>query len=137
LYAPHLGGLGSSPLHCGRAIARAVSCLLPTLAAWVRAQLRSCGICSGLSSTGQVFAEYFDFPCQFSFHRLLRPHPHRPASGRRTKWTQSHPTPQKIKELLYFRLYYRLLRGHSPLSAASSVQRACAKHSLITVCIAT
>jgi hypothetical protein len=23
---------------------------------------------------GQVFSEYFDFPCQFSFHRLLRIH---------------------------------------------------------------
>jgi hypothetical protein len=23
---------------------------------------------------GQVFSEYFDFPCQFSFHRLLNDH---------------------------------------------------------------
>jgi hypothetical protein len=23
---------------------------------------------------GQVFSEYFDFPCQFSFHRLLHTH---------------------------------------------------------------
>jgi hypothetical protein len=23
---------------------------------------------------GQVFSEYFDFPCQFSFHRLLHAH---------------------------------------------------------------
>jgi hypothetical protein len=30
------------------------------------------------------------FPCQFSFHRLLRYN--RPNSVRRTKWTQSHPS---------------------------------------------
>jgi hypothetical protein len=29
----------------GRAIAEAVSCRLPTTAAWVEAQVRSCGIC--------------------------------------------------------------------------------------------
>jgi hypothetical protein len=23
---------------------------------------------------GQVFSEYFDFPCKFSFHQLLRTH---------------------------------------------------------------
>jgi hypothetical protein len=49
----------------------------------------------------KVFSEYFGFPCQFSFHRLLQTHHlssggwyNRPNSGRRTKWTQSHPTPQ-------------------------------------------
>jgi hypothetical protein len=56
---------------------------------------------------GQVFSEYFGFPCQFSFHRLLHIHHHsspiirggynRPISGRRAKWTQSHPTPRKKK----------------------------------------
>jgi hypothetical protein len=25
---------------------------------------------------GQVFPEYFGFPCQFSFHQLLHNHPH-------------------------------------------------------------
>jgi hypothetical protein len=25
---------------------------------------------------GQVFSEYFGFPCQFSFHRLLHAHHH-------------------------------------------------------------
>jgi hypothetical protein len=25
---------------------------------------------------GQVFSEYFGFPCQISFHQLLRNHPH-------------------------------------------------------------
>jgi hypothetical protein len=47
---------------------------------------------------GQVFSEYFDFPYQFSFHRLLHLSSiiwgwyNRPVSGRRIKWTQSHPT---------------------------------------------
>jgi hypothetical protein len=45
---------------------------------------------------GQVFSEYFGFPCQFSFHRLLHTHHHLSTwAGRRTKWTQSHPTPRK------------------------------------------
>jgi hypothetical protein len=42
----------------GRAIAQAVSRWLPTAAALVRARVRSCGICGG-----QVFSEYFGFPC--------------------------------------------------------------------------
>jgi hypothetical protein len=49
---------------------------------------------------GQIFSEYFGFPCQFSFHRLLHTH-HHISSGAGiigqivadvTKWTQSHPT---------------------------------------------
>jgi hypothetical protein len=30
---------------------------------------------------GQVFSEYFVFPCQFSFHRLLHIHHHHLSSG--------------------------------------------------------
>jgi hypothetical protein len=52
---------------------------------------------------GQVFSEYFDFLCQSSIHRLLYIHHlviwgwySMPISGRRTKWTQSHPTPRNI-----------------------------------------
>jgi hypothetical protein len=30
---------------------------------------------------GQVFSEYFGFPCQFSFHRLLHIHHHHQSSG--------------------------------------------------------
>jgi hypothetical protein len=63
----------------GRAIAQAVSRRLPTAAAWVRAQFRSCGICGGQSGTGVGFSEYFGFLCQFSFHRLL--HTHHLSSG--------------------------------------------------------
>jgi hypothetical protein len=51
---------------------------------------------------GQGFSDYFGFPCQFSFYRLL--HTHHLSSGAGTigqlladvcsKWTQSHPTPR-------------------------------------------
>jgi hypothetical protein len=50
---------------------------------------------------GQVFSEYFGFPCQFSFHRLLHNHPHL-SSGAGTigqKWPQYKelsPTPLAI-----------------------------------------
>jgi hypothetical protein len=52
-------------------IAQAVNRRLPTAAARVRAQVRSRGICGGQMTLGQVFSEYFGFPCQFSFHRLF------------------------------------------------------------------
>jgi hypothetical protein len=51
---------------------------------------------------GHVFSEYVGFPCKFSFYPTT-PHSsssiiqgcyNRPISGRRTKWTQSHPTPR-------------------------------------------
>jgi hypothetical protein len=44
---------------------------------------------------GQVFSEYFGFPCQSSFHKLLHNHPHL-SSGAGTigqKWP--HPTSNK------------------------------------------
>jgi hypothetical protein len=56
----------------GRDIAQVVSRRLSATAARVRSQVRSCGIYGGQSGSGQVFSEYFSFPCQFSFHRLLR-----------------------------------------------------------------
>jgi hypothetical protein len=42
---------------------------------------------------GQVFSEYFCFPCQCSLHQILNPHNHPgqilyARSGRRAKWTQ-------------------------------------------------
>jgi hypothetical protein len=57
----------------GRAIAQAVSRWLPTAAVQ--------GSSPGLDmwdfvvdkvALGQVFSEYFGFPCQFSFHQLLQ-----------------------------------------------------------------
>jgi hypothetical protein len=52
---------------------------------------------------GQVFSDYFGFPCQSSFHQFLHNHHHlssgrgwynRPVSGRRTQ----SPTPQIKKK---------------------------------------
>jgi hypothetical protein len=41
-----------------------------------RFEPRSGGICVGQVALGQVFSEYFSFPCQFSSHQLLHTHHH-------------------------------------------------------------
>jgi hypothetical protein len=57
-------------------IAEAVSRWLPTAAARVQSRVWSSGICGGQSGAGgQVFYEYFGFPCH-SFHQILHPHNH-------------------------------------------------------------
>jgi hypothetical protein len=62
----------------GRAIAEVVSPWLPTVAARVSAQVWQVGFAVDKVASGQVFAEYFGFPCQnCSFHQLLHPHNHR------------------------------------------------------------
>jgi hypothetical protein len=74
-----------------------------------RLELRSghVGLVVDKVALGQVFSEYIGFPCQFSFHRLLHIHHHHlssgDGSGRRTKWTQSYPTPlqETLKKLSY------------------------------------
>jgi hypothetical protein len=60
----------------GRAIAQAVIRRLPIAAARVPTQVRSsCAFVVDKVTLGQVFFfEYFSFPCQFSFHRLLHTH---------------------------------------------------------------
>jgi hypothetical protein len=60
-------------------IVTAYSRWLPTAVARVRAQVRSCGVCGGQSGTWACFLEYFGFPCQLLFHRLL--HIHHLSSG--------------------------------------------------------
>jgi hypothetical protein len=83
----------------GRATAQAVSRRLPTAAARVRAQVKSCGTCGGQSGTRAGFLLALRFPLPI-FIPSTAPHSssitrgwyNRPVSGRRTKWTQSHPT---------------------------------------------
>jgi hypothetical protein len=86
--------------HVGRAIAQAVSLRLPNAVARVRAQVRSCGVCGGQSGTGAGFLRVLRFPLPIPIpptapHSLsiFRGWYHRPDSGRRTKWIQSHPAP--------------------------------------------
>jgi hypothetical protein len=44
---------------------------------------------------GQVFSEYFGFPCQYSFHQLLHNHHHLSSEAGSTKWTECHPIIKK------------------------------------------
>jgi hypothetical protein len=60
----------------GRAIAQAVSRWLPTAAARVRDLSDHVGFVVDKVALGQVFSEYFSFPCQSSFHQILHPHNH-------------------------------------------------------------
>jgi hypothetical protein len=93
----------------GRAIAQAVSHRLPTTAARVRAQIRSCCIWRW----GKFSQENFGFPCQFSFHRLLHTR-HHLSSGAGTRGqtaadvpsglslTPPHETKKKWRNFLQF-----------------------------------
>jgi hypothetical protein len=56
----------------GRAIAQAVSRWFPTAAA----RSGHVGFVVDEVALGQVFSKYFGFPCQSSFHQILRPHDH-------------------------------------------------------------
>jgi hypothetical protein len=56
---------------------------------------------------GQVFSEYFGFPCQSSFHQLLHNHPHLSSEAGTIgqKWPQYKglsPTLLAIREKKYF-----------------------------------
>jgi hypothetical protein len=64
----------------GRVPAEAVSRWLPTAAALVRAQVRSCGICGGQSGTGIDFLRVLRLPLPLIPPAL----PHSSSSGART-----------------------------------------------------
>jgi hypothetical protein len=92
--------IGKIIICVGRAIAQAVSRWLPIAAAWVRAQIRSCGIYGGESGTGIGFLRIHRFPLPIfipptaphSSSSIIRGWYNRVNSGRRTKWTQFHTT---------------------------------------------
>jgi hypothetical protein len=88
----------------GRAIAQAVSRLLHTATARVRAHVRSCGVFGGQSGTGEGFLLVFRFPLPILIP-LTAPHSkyairgwcNRPVSGRRTKWVSLAPSQETKK----------------------------------------
>jgi hypothetical protein len=59
----------------GLAVAQAVSRWLPTAAA-LFASGQHVGFVVDKTALGQVFSEYFCFPCQSSFHQFLHHHNH-------------------------------------------------------------
>jgi hypothetical protein len=86
----------------GHAISQAVSHWLPTAVARVRAQVSSCGIFGGQSGTGADFLRVLRFslppfipPSAPHSSSTIRGWYNRPVSGRRTEWTQFHPTPRR------------------------------------------
>jgi hypothetical protein len=60
----------------GHAIAQAVSRWLPTAAARVRARVWQVGFMVDKVALGQVFSEYFGFPCQYLNHQIIHQHNH-------------------------------------------------------------
>jgi hypothetical protein len=91
---------------CDRAITQAVIRRLLTTAAQVRAQVMQCG----------VFSEYFGFPCQFSFHRLLQIHHLSSGAGTTRQLVADVPSglsltqPQETKKDYRFAHIFRQLR---------------------------
>jgi hypothetical protein len=85
-------------IYIGRAIAQVVSCQLPTAAAPVRAQVRSCGICGGQSGIGAVFLRVLRFPLPILIP-LTAPHSSSIIRG----WYQvdsASPHPKKLKKTM-------------------------------------
>jgi hypothetical protein len=98
--------------HCSRlVVAQAVSRRLPTTAARIRAQVRSCGICGGQSGNGVGFLRVFrnhlplippTAPHSSSFI-INRGWFNRPNSGRRTKWARLTPPQEKKLRLQHIK----------------------------------
>jgi hypothetical protein len=61
------------------AIAQAVSRRLRM--AWFEPRSGHVGFVVGKVALGQVFSEYFGFPCQFSFHQVFHTYHHPNSSG--------------------------------------------------------
>jgi hypothetical protein len=59
-----------------RTIVQVVNRWLPTAAARVRTRTQHVGFVVDKVAQQQVFSEYFDFPCQSSFHQILLHHNH-------------------------------------------------------------
>jgi hypothetical protein len=112
-------------LFFGCTIAQAVSCWLPTVAGRVRSRVWSSGICGGQSSAGAGFLQVLQFPlpilipsAALNSSSIIRVWYNRLVSSRRSKWTQSHPTPRnlKIKEIKQRRtlIWWDLIKKNVP-----------------------
>jgi hypothetical protein len=70
----------------------------------VSSQIRACGICGGQSSNGAGFLRVHRFPLPIlippnvPYSSIIQGWYKRLNSGRRSKWTQSHPTPWNFKK---------------------------------------
>jgi hypothetical protein len=98
-----INGRGSLYLLFRPCRSSAVRSWLPTATARVRVRA-ACGLLVDKAALGQVFSEYFGFPCQ-SFHRFLHYHNHpgwhnRPLNGRSVEWTLIPPSYAKLKKKL-------------------------------------
>jgi hypothetical protein len=69
-------GKGTNSKGDGRAIVQAFGRRLTTAAPRVRAWSGHVGFVVDKVALGQVFYEYFGFPCQSSIHQILHPHNH-------------------------------------------------------------
>jgi hypothetical protein len=88
----------------GHAITEAGSCRISTAAAGIISKVKLCGICGGQSGTGAYLLRVFRFflpiliPPSAPYSSIIRRWYNWPISGRRAKWTQSHPNPRNYKK---------------------------------------